>query len=267
MSMLRVLYATDTNGFALMLVSIKSLLKHNELVKVTVMCSSDTSQVYLDVLSSMDIEYILVDDGDLPPTNTSLPKVANYRLLAPEMLPDYDQMVYLDIDTLVRGDITELFEAVYLLGGVEDMGIADNYPSKSGSKYINSGVLTMNLARMRELDFTKNVLSRVKKGDLKADDQDVINLLYGSKIELKASTYNYTNPAYFKDRLYFGRNYLPNPRVVHFVGRHKPWYAICLNPWKKEWWEYYHSLPSNIRERKLVKKFFLRSIVDVYKYR
>lgn len=86
-----------------------------------------------------------------------------FRLFIPVMFPMYDKCIYIDSDTVIPGDISELFnedlEDNYL-GCVIDKSTIDNEILASyfeqvvgipRDKYINSGMLLMNSKKLREL--------------------------------------------------------------------------------------------------------------------
>ena len=96
--------------------------------------------------------------------------------------------------------------------------------------YINSGVMLMNLKRLRNEQNYNDVFDFIKKRKLLLilPDQDIISALYGSKIlALDSFKYNMT------ERLY--RLHSPfekeldldwvrkNSVIIHYCGKNKPW--------------------------------------------
>ena len=114
-----------------------------------------------------------------------------FRLFCPDMLPEYDMVLYLDCDVLIRADVSELFRFQMpektLCGAVFDnLGYRDSthmihqlfklkLPYRY--RYFNAGVLLMNLAEMRRVGFTEQCLQIMRRGPLKWQDQDVLNLV------------------------------------------------------------------------------------------
>ena len=93
-----------------------------------------------------------------------------FRLFIPVMFPMYDKCIYIDSDTVIPGDISELFnedlEDNYL-GCVIDKSTIDNEILASyfekvvgipRDKYINSGMLLMNSKKLRELKIDEKFL-------------------------------------------------------------------------------------------------------------
>lgn len=86
-----------------------------------------------------------------------------YRLFIENLFPEYDKILYLDCDIIVLGDISKLyFEDVrdYAVAGVVEQHIKyskvfSDYTQKvvgvDCDHYINSGIMIMNLKKLREL--------------------------------------------------------------------------------------------------------------------
>ena len=93
-----------------------------------------------------------------------------FRLFIADMFPQYDKAIYIDADTVAEDDLTTLFATD--LGDNLVAGVADpvmmTYPETMTyiqrdfgirpGKYINSGVLVMNLAQMRQEHFSDRFL-------------------------------------------------------------------------------------------------------------
>lgn len=118
---------------------------------------------------------------------------ALFRIMLPELLPDLDKIIYLDADILANRDIKELWNtdiSNYCLAAVQDLGIARGIWSIAvkrkevpADRYFNSGVLYMNLKKIRTegnmRELILEYLKRTKETDL--PDQDALNVVYGEK--------------------------------------------------------------------------------------
>lgn len=181
-----------------------------------------------------------------------------FRLMIPELVKEYDKCIYLDSDILVNGDIQELFaidvEACYL-AGVRDCHLGrrtnvfvSRHQSKmnmaSMEKYVNAGVLLMNLKKMRDDDITYRFLAQAKREN-PYEDQDVINVCCeGAKkvLPLKYNVFHHYkgrnmktlfNGPYDRTEFRFDWN---DPCILHFAEEYKPW----LNRKYKgadQWWK------------------------------
>lgn len=161
-------------------------------------------------------------------------KAACYRLVLPGLLSDTDLCLYLDSDTLIVGDILPLWEENmegYCLAGVFD-DIAPVRHQTVGNHipgihtYINSGVLLMNLEKMRREGIQEKLLNGVT--DYLVVDQDLINVVCYGSIKLLPSGYNCI-PGVYAD----------HPKILHFLMRD------YLRPWKNrraanaaQWWDF-----------------------------
>lgn len=111
------------------------------------------------------------------------------RLLLPELLPSIDKILYLDADMIVLNNLNLLNEVElgkYPIAAVND--INDNsirifeflFKIKKAKSYFNSGVLLMNLKKLREENFTEKSLEFISttKIPYKFFDQDILNYFF-----------------------------------------------------------------------------------------
>lgn len=172
------------------------------------------------------------------------------RLLLPDLLPDLDRIIYLDIDTVTEGDICELASldlagfplaardapysqtqawrtAAALLPPERASELRRTMLARHGFDHhnFNAGVLVLDLARMRADDFVGTYLPMV--GEYGLNDQDVLNAYVGGR----------------RARLDARWNALPvleeaaDGGVIHFAGGLKPW-GTELTPYQDRWQKY-----------------------------
>ena len=152
-----------------------------------------------------------------------------FRLFIPAMFPEYDKGIYIDSDVVLTDDIAKLFDTDIgdnFIGACNDLSIADipplvayteNAVGVKGKEYINSGVLLMNLKKMRECDFEGHFLNLLNTYhfDSIAPDQDYINAMCNGKI-------------YYLDEVW---DAMPNEakppikdtKIIHYNLFSKPW--------------------------------------------
>ena len=178
-----------------------------------------------------------------------------YRLLLPNLLPDYDKIIWLDTDILVTGDIAELFGAELgdcWLGAVVDVGLekwplhecvawrrergqlwAKKYNFEPWEGYFNSGVLLMNLAALREANVRKRLIEIAVDPCSELPDQDALNVVCRGRVKYLEKRWNFqaqSGSGWVEDGV----------GIVHFVGPDKPWswaeteYVDLL----RKWWGY-----------------------------
>ncbi|MDR0884293.1 MAG: glycosyltransferase [Oscillospiraceae bacterium] len=146
--------------------------------------------------TNVRIRFLEVSDehfGEILINTEHLSKVCFYRLLIPNMLPDAERCIYLDCDTLVLQDLSALYNTPFndnLLAGVKTASYF--YPKEwQESKreelgieidtYINSGLLLMNLAAMREVSLPQKCIALAKM-NFRSEDQDVLNVACHGRI-------------------------------------------------------------------------------------
>ena len=180
-------------------------------------------------------------------------RTAYFRLLAPSLIPEYDKLIYCDVDMIFRRDLFYVFEIDldnYLLGGVSSDVLSDgkkrpvvNHLGIKPSSYINSGALLMNLQLMRKEDVVKKFLEHENK-KYPFQDQDIINIVCKDRIKILPIAFNYTT--YLQDSVYLLYNKTTKlddsiemareEGTIHYNGV-KPWKGSCPN--MDIWWEYY----------------------------
>lgn len=181
---------------------------------------------------------------------------AYYRYIIPKLLNNIDKCIYLDCDLVVKGNIANLYNtdiSTYCLGMVQDLiGFANQTRleiNKTGDKlYCNSGVLLMNLDRMRHQHQTENLIEFTNKNPHKLVyfDQDAINIVLEDEIKYLDLTWNlqYYMPDtivdYEEDKW---KKAINSPQIIHFIGCVKPWHKKSNRPFTKEYYKYLKLTP------------------------
>ena len=152
-----------------------------------------------------------------------------FRLFIPAMFPQYDKAIYIDSDVVLLSDIAELYDTEIgenLIGACPDFSVADvpplcNYMENAvgvpKDKYINSGVLLMNLKRLREKEIDKHFLNLLNTFhfDSIAPDQDYLNALCSGNI--------YYLPECWDTMPNNNKPPLKDARLIHYNLFSKPW--------------------------------------------
>ena len=166
------------------------------------------------------------DKTDLLHENGTWSREIYYRLFAPYLLPNLDTILYLDGDTIVNDNLSNLFtESIRdnaLAAVLNDEETIHLNRLKNGLKhYYNSGVLLMNLSMIRKhFDFEtmkQMVLTLTKEYTF--PDQDFINVVFKDKIFELPQKYNYMINLTERKASY---HRLKNYSICHFVLQ-KPW--------------------------------------------
>lgn len=212
-----ILVTLDRNYIPYLNVMLTSLLDSNpgEKFIVYLLHSSleDADVATTRAILGEDGELILVDAAQIDlegaPTTSRYPKEIYYRIFAAKYLPrELERVLYLDPDLVVNGRIRPLYELELgeslfaaashtgpLLHKVNELRL----DMDEESLYINSGVMLMNLKKLREEQDLEAVFRFIekRKNFLMLPDQDIISSLYGSRIyALDTYRYNMTERLY-----------------------------------------------------------------------
>ena len=167
-----------------------------------------------------------------------------YRIFLPELV-EADRILYLDADAVVSDSLIPLWEVDLegcLLGAVRNVFQANHLhrPESLGlagpDVYFNSGVLLMDLSRMRE-EMTTKALFDFASGrgeELEWPDQDTLNVVLKERWHPLHPRWNVMNSMRFpQSESVFGNELLADararPAIRHFEGPgdNKPWVEGC----------------------------------------
>lgn len=213
--------------------------------------------------SNFKIQYRLVDDTfDNAFEIRGITTSTYYRLLIPELVPEYDKIIYSDVDVIFRGDLHDVyadtnFTDQYVAGvnalasEISDMRkyYENNIKDIDSDRIIYAGNIILNSQRIRENNLVHK-FKELAKNNYRFQDLDVLNIACRDNIL-------YMNPAfclttYFYQLAIENRNILLRywsdsevedalrNGIVHYNGQ-KPWKGYCIN--FDIWWEYYRKSP------------------------
>lgn len=186
--------------------------------------------------------------------------VSYARLFLGSIIPgQYEKILYLDCDTIIDDDLSMLYDTELgdnLVAGVQDtvdgfylnvIGLAPD------CRYVNAGILLINLAAWRQEDMESRFMAFIEKfsGNVPHHDQGVINGVCGArrvilplKCNVTTNIYSFT-PKMIK-RMYFLSSFYSQaevdearqkPTILHFttglLGR--PWEQNCQHPQKEKY--------------------------------
>ena len=185
-----------------------------------------------------------------------IPETAYYRLLSPDLIPDYDKLLYSDVDVIIREDLSKYY----------DLDLGDNYFAAVDNcsrlrpavqKYIDtlgidwrnnyyySGNLVINSALIRK-DRMIDKFRELGKNAYDQQDMDIINIacnkrflplspVFCTSVQLYSLIVNRREEM---DAIY-GHQTLDDALdhgIVHYNGT-KPWKGSCMN--MDIWWGVY----------------------------
>ena len=169
-----------------------------------------------------------------------------FRLFIPDLFPQYKKAIYLDCDIVLLADIAKLYEkdiGENYIGAVADEVVASvpefkaytkNALGIEASTYFISGVITMNLEKLRALDFYKTFYGILSSYDfVVAPDQDCLNLICQGKVYYYGGEWN---------KMPMAGDKTAQPKLIH--------YNLCMKPWHYEgilfeeyFWEFAKQTP------------------------
>ncbi len=214
---------------------------------------------------SISFEYISKERFKDAPINKggSWTEIVYYRLLIPELLPDYDKVIYADTDVLFKGDLSEVFDidisdyecaAVAMEPNNENMICHKYFPENKNELTFISSFIVFNSKKMREENFVSRMYETIRKFNtrLKFFDVDVLNItcdkiyalpyrygvfqsLYYQDDWSTSYEYSFLKNVYSDEEL---REEVKNVVMLHYAGKPgKPWrrkhipadYKECLD--------------------------------------
>ena len=256
-SYINVAYAFDNIYYYITHVSMKSLMmnqNNDTFIKFFILVSKDIYEEQKEVIDKICQEHINCNITYFQLTNEFKeisPKggivrttAIFYRTMLQNLLVNETKALYLDCDTIIYRDLTELYnyniEDKYYTGAYES-GPMRKYGSNL-KDFINSGVILINLENLRKDNIFPKMMQflRDHNGHLNLLDQDAINVVcnakngffpkeYVSTGVCDPNTLNYlkginrSNKNEDKKQI----NYKNNPYVFHFISYDKPWYGIA----------------------------------------
>ena len=151
---------------------------------------------------------------------------------------------------------------IHHLGELKDLGIDID-------KYMNTGVMLMNLKAMRNNSIEGKIRDFVSTHFLNHHEQTAINAVCYNNIQILSykyacfAFYRYENLTTFNNNQNEKNRYneselnqcFYDPTLLHFPGYVKPWDKNCLN-WKRVYWWYYAN-----------KSLFYQEILEHYEFK
>jgi lipopolysaccharide biosynthesis glycosyltransferase len=197
-----IFYACDNRFARYTLISITSLIENAspEYRYHIYILSTDIEEKYKEYAAGMRRKNVIVEFVDMKETleeiSDKLPvrdyysKTTYYRLFIPVMYPKYRRAIYIDSDTIVTGDISEMFHvrigknyaAACQDQPVQQVEIFTDYTEQvlgiKGKNYFNAGVMLLNCKELREKNLLNAFIDLLNVYTfVVAQDQDYLNLI------------------------------------------------------------------------------------------
>ena len=220
--------------------------------------SSKDKILSLKSIKNCSIEFIKIneeafDDYKKIQTHSYISIAACYRLKLPSLLPQINKVIYLDCDVIVCSSLKYLFNVDLqnnVIGGVLDIDIKRK---KRKSNYVNSGVLLMDLDKMREQSVENALLTYTQQNinNITLGDQEIINSVLSDKILNIDEKFNVQSECYIRRS-----SFTKKPTIVHFIGAKKPWHKECWSVHRMLYYKYLQLTPWKLNKLDLIIKKF-----------
>lgn len=214
--------------------------------------------------------------------------ITYFRLFIQDVMMNYDKVLYLDNDMIVRHDIAELFSEDiegYLMGAVRDPDTAALYNGVEPDKkyymdnvlriekpfdYFQAGTILFNLKEMRASFTTDYLIEFAGSYEWELLDQDVLNYIGQGRTKLIDMSWNVMFDWKY-ERMNYMQKYTPawlydqyvrahsNPKIIHYAAPDKPWH-IVESDWSMAFWKvarqsiYYEVILSRLMDSRSIIK-------------
>ncbi len=245
-SIIPIFYAADDNFLKYTLVSLTALKENadrtrNYRIHILLTTVSEELKKPFEALAEENFAIEFVDvsaylatcDNELH-TRDYYSKTTYYRLFIAEMYPAYDKALYIDSDTIVLGNVAELYDhdlGENLVGACHEQAMVQvdvygNYVEQvlglDRNRYFNAGMLLINCRLFREEKMLKQFLDLLHAYTFTVtQDEDYLNVLCENRVLWLHQGWNAE---------VIGEMCVPpeEMKIIHYIMTSKPWhYADC----------------------------------------
>lgn len=203
-------------------------------------------------------------------THSYFPTSTLYRLMLPEMLEDYDRILFIDTDMIVLADLKELYNIdmngksiaaakdlimrTFIAGGVKSIQECGGkvtsiylsqylYMGKKIYEYFQAGTILFDLNKMRENGYSSTMQQDILDRKYWFLDQDVLNKNLFGDVFFIDNKWNSTtiDPIHIdylnESELKIYNESIDRPFIIHFAGENKPW-VNDKHPMSHHYWYY-----------------------------
>lgn len=198
--------------------------------------------------------------------NFKVTTTAIFKFNIPLILSELDKVLYIDGDTIIQKDLLGFYNIElnsYYAGVIKDLRPMYFYKPSiferlniQHKSYFNSGVMLLNLKKMRIDKITEKLFNYRKNGINYFMDQDSFNVVFNENVKYIEPFYNFilTNLDTFsfdeflrlskikKDNIKSYNDFIKTCFIIHYASPQKPW--IYKKTLKNElWYAYYKKSP------------------------
>jgi lipopolysaccharide biosynthesis glycosyltransferase len=274
-----IIYTCDNNYVFIMGISMISLFETNKsadkihihllghlVSNENVKMLSEIAEKYGRQFSAIDVPLLNIPDVLY---SQRWPESAYTRLFLGELMPEeMKKALYLDCDTIITDDISELWKmdvSGYTIYGVKDcIGKAykENIGLDRNAVYVNAGVLIINLEKLRKINIGESIgmfLNTYAKR-MNYSDQDLLNGVFHGNFGVLNAKYDVMTLQYAYDydeirKIRHPTNYYSkeefiesktHPAIVHFTTcmlAIRPWFEGSKHPYTEKFDRYKEMSP------------------------
>ena len=188
------------------LVSLFENSDRNTIYQISIQIGRGFSQNNKDLILSLEkyyfncfIQFIQMNDGEFGGAIIGYLDISvYYRLKLPILLGNINRIIYIDSDTLIFKDLTELytlnFYEKYILGRLDMITDELDKLGTFTKTYINDGIILMDLYNLRKYNYYQKFIDYIKKNKnvnyLNHHDQTCINYVCHKKIGILRLKYH-----------------------------------------------------------------------------
>jgi len=252
---IHIFYACDEFFLRYTIVSLTSLIENaskNHHYRIHILHTDIDEKAMSDILALEnqtvsitfdDVTAYLHSLKDKLPIRDYYTKTTYFRLFIAEMYPEINKAIYIDSDTVVTGDIAQLYREdirEYYVGACVEQAMAQtdvygSYVEKaigiSRNKFFNAGVLLINCKKFRKeyvLDQFIELLG--KYSFVVTQDEDYLNVICKGKVK-------YLDPKWNVETYGTPLRTLQECGIIHYIMQNKPWhYHNCM--YEEAFWYY-----------------------------
>ena len=214
-------------------------------------------------------EYLLEDV--ILPFKTELDSIEPYySIFIPWLLPNYDKVLIIDCDTILLGDIAEIYNqdiSAYLAGACKDIMhlgmyninengyvdyVKEELKLQKPYEYFNTKIMLLNTDKIRNSFNIKDIFNKVKTNKYNELEQDLFNNLLNGKVKYFDYKYSIISEVdtFINSRIEYApkkennayRKAQANPFVINFNNYPKPWSNPNI-PYSYKWWKIARKTP------------------------
>ena len=246
-----IFFACDDNFVKYMIVSLHSMIKHavaDRKYRIYVLhtnISEEMKQKMYDLqtekfeISFEDVSPYLESISDKLPIRHYYTKTTYFRLFIAEMFPQYDKVIYIDSDTILRADIADLYDTDIgdaYVGACHEQAMVqvdvygtycERVVGVSRHNFFNAGHMLINCKYFREGHMLDKFIKALGEYNfIVTQDEDYLNLLCKDHVYWLDQRWN----TEVTDGMVYPYDPATEAYVLHYIMANKPWHhtnALC----------------------------------------